>query len=86
MNQDFWDDQDYTGTGAITEFCRQANVALKAKNPKVVLSAALMGETNAQSYYGQDPGQRPGRVLHTHPSFILLLSYHADITNAINNS
>ena len=46
-----------TGTGAITEFCRQANVALKAKNPKVVLSAALMGETNAQSYYGQDPGQ-----------------------------
>ena len=46
-----------TGTGAVTEFCRQANVALKAKNPDVVLSAALMGETNAQSYYGQDPGQ-----------------------------
>ena len=46
-----------TGTGAITEFCRQANAALKAKNPKVILSAALMGETDAQSYYGQDPGQ-----------------------------
>ena len=46
-----------TGVGAITEFCRQANVKLKAKNPNVILSAALMGETNAQSYYGQDPGQ-----------------------------
>ena len=46
-----------TGVGAITEFCRQANVKLKAKNSNVILSAALMGETNAQSYYGQDPAQ-----------------------------
>lgn len=46
-----------TATGAITEFCRQANQKLKAQNQDIILSAALMGERSAQSYYGQDPEQ-----------------------------
>lgn len=48
---------EVTGTGAITEFCRQANAALKGKNPKVILSAALMPEPDSEYYYGQDPAQ-----------------------------
>lgn len=44
-----------TGTKAITEFCRQAKVALKAKNPDVLLSAALMAEKGGEPYYGQKP-------------------------------
>lgn len=43
-----------TGIGAITEFCRQASVALRAKNPKIILSAAVMGESDSAYYYGQD--------------------------------
>lgn len=46
-----------TGVGAITEFCRQANVALKALNPNLVLSAAVMGEKAPQNSYGQDISQ-----------------------------
>lgn len=46
-----------TGIGAITEFCRQAYTKLKGKNSGIILSAALMGERNAQAYYGQDPQQ-----------------------------
>ena len=46
-----------TATGAITEFCRQMNVAVKAKNPAVILSAALMPEKYSEAYYGQDPSE-----------------------------
>lgn len=46
-----------TGVGAITEFCRQANVTLKGMNPKIVLSAAVMGEKAPQNSYGQDISQ-----------------------------
>lgn len=46
-----------TGIGAITEFCRQANQTLKAINPDIILSAALMGETGGIAAYGQDPSQ-----------------------------
>ena len=53
---DFPDD-GITGIGAITEFCRQAYVKLKGKKSSIILSAALMGETGAQQYYGQDPAQ-----------------------------
>lgn len=44
-----------TGSGAVTEFCRQANVALKAYDSDVILSCALMPEKNSQQYYGQIP-------------------------------
>lgn len=46
-----------TATGAVTEFCRQISTSLKAKNPDVILSAALMPEIESQYYYGQDPQQ-----------------------------
>ena len=46
-----------TGTGAITEFCRQAREALKAKKSDVVLSAALMPEKSSSQYYGQIPSE-----------------------------
>ena len=46
-----------TATGAITEFCRQMNVAVKAKNSSTILSAALMPEKYSEAYYGQDPSQ-----------------------------
>lgn len=48
---------EITATGAVTEFCRQINVRLKTKNPKVILSAALMPEPDSEHYYGQDPAQ-----------------------------
>lgn len=44
-------------TWSITEFCRQLNVAVKAINPDVILSAALMPEINSEYYYGQNPAQ-----------------------------
>ena len=56
-NKHNFPDDGITGIGAITEFCRQAYVTLKGKKPSLVLSAALMGERNAQQYYGQDPQQ-----------------------------
>lgn len=46
-----------TGIGAITEFCRQANVKLKGLNKDLVLSAAVMGEKGSQNSYGQDVAQ-----------------------------
>ncbi len=39
----------------VTECCRQLNVALKAINPDVILSAALMPEIDSEHYYAQDP-------------------------------
>ena len=46
-----------TGEGAITEFCRQAAERLRAQNPQVILSAALMAEREGIYYYGQNPAQ-----------------------------
>ena len=48
---------EITATGAVTEFCRQINVAVKAVNSNIVLSAALMPEPDSEYYYGQDPAQ-----------------------------
>lgn len=46
---------EVTGRKAITEFCRQIYVAVKAIDPNVKLSAALMNETSSNAYYyGQD--------------------------------
>lgn len=42
---------DVTGQKAITEFCRQINVAVKAADPNVKISAALMNETSSNAYY-----------------------------------
>lgn len=44
-------------TDSITEFCRQLNVAVKAVNPDVILSAAMMPEINSEHYYGQNPAE-----------------------------
>ena len=44
-----------SGVGAIDEFCRQASEKLRALNPDIILSAALMGETGSERYYGQHP-------------------------------
>ncbi len=48
-------DAGVTGQGAIDEFCRQADARLRSINPDLVLSAALMGETASEKYYGQHP-------------------------------
>ncbi len=42
-------------TDVVTECCRQLNVALKAIDPKVILSAALMPEIGSEHLYGQNP-------------------------------
>lgn len=49
--------ENVTGEGAITEFCRQISTRLRAKMPRVILSAALMPEREqaAVYYYGQNP-------------------------------
>lgn len=49
--------EDITATGCVTEFCRQINEAVKAANPDIILSAALMPEPDSEYYYGQDPAQ-----------------------------
>ncbi|WP_296884622.1 transglutaminase domain-containing protein [uncultured Methanobrevibacter sp.] len=43
------------GTAAITEFVRQATTACREINPSIIMSAAIMPETNDDIYYyGQD--------------------------------
>ena len=44
-------------TDVVTECCRQLNVALKAINPKVILSAALMPEIESERLYAQNPAE-----------------------------
>lgn len=49
--------QEVNASAAITEFCRQMSVAVKAVDPGIKLSAALMNEYNNGAnvtYYGQD--------------------------------
>ncbi len=50
-------DENLSGTDAITEFCRQAETKIHARKQSIIMSAALMGESGAQKYYGQDPEQ-----------------------------
>ena len=47
--------EEITAVGCVTEFCRQLNKAVKAANPNVILSAALMPEPYSEELYGQDP-------------------------------
>ena len=49
--------EEVTAVGCVTEFCRQMHDAVKAVNPGIVLSAALMPEPDSEYYYGQDPAQ-----------------------------
>lgn len=44
-----------SGVGAINEFLRQADEKLRGINPDLIMSAALMGETGSERYYGQRP-------------------------------
>ena len=46
-----------TPTWSITEFCRQMSSAVKAIDPDIVLSAALMPEIDSEYYYGQNPAE-----------------------------
>ena len=54
---------EITAVGAVTEFCRQIREAMDARGGNIVLSAAMMAETDAVYYYGQDPAQM-GRYIH----------------------
>ncbi len=45
-----------TGSGAVTEFCRQLRQSMDTRAEGVILSAACMAEDNAIRYYGQSPG------------------------------
>lgn len=54
-NKHNFPDDGITGTGAVTEFCRQISGRIRAKRTDIVISAALMGESGAVAYYGQDP-------------------------------
>jgi len=42
---------DVTGENAVTEFCRQISIAVKAIDPNIKMSAALMPETSSNAYY-----------------------------------
>lgn len=44
-------------TWVVTECCRQLNQTLKAINPDVILSGALMPEINTEHLYGQNPAE-----------------------------
>jgi len=45
---------EITGTGAVTEFCRQLREFVDTYDENIVLSAAMMAEDNASYYYGQN--------------------------------
>lgn len=49
-------DNGVTGSGAVTEFCRQLRQSMDTRDEAVILSAACMAEDNAIKYYGQSPG------------------------------
>lgn len=49
--------EEVNSVGAVTTMCRIINERLKALNPDVVLSAALMPEPGSEAYYGQNPEQ-----------------------------
>ena len=85
-NKHNFPDDGITGIGAITEFCRQAYVALKGKKSDIILSAALMGERNAQQYYGQDPAQMTQYIDILMPmAYISSYSYSASTNVAVAN-
>lgn len=42
---------DVTGENAVTEFCRQISIAVKAIDPDIKMSAALMPEKGSNAYY-----------------------------------
>jgi hypothetical protein len=60
--------------GCVTEFCRQIHDAVKAVNPGIVLSAALMPEPDSEYFYGQDPAQM-GQYLDI---LMPMIYYHSD--------
>lgn len=66
--------EEITATGCVTEFCRQISEALRAMNPRIVLSAALMPEPDSEHYYGQDPSQM-GQYLDI---LMPMIYYHCD--------
>lgn len=46
-----------TAVGIVNECCRQMHDAVKAINPEVILSAALMPEIDSERKYGQRPSE-----------------------------
>lgn len=46
-----------TGVNAVTEFTRQLSTSVKSINNKIILSAAIMPESENIKYYGQDSAQ-----------------------------
>lgn len=49
--------REVTAVGAVNECCRQVREGIDASADGVILSAAMMAESNAGYYYGQEPGQ-----------------------------
>ena len=66
--------EEVTAVGCVTEFCRQMHDAVKAVNPGIILSAALMPEPDSEYYYGQDPAQM-GQYLDI---LMPMIYYHSD--------
>ena len=66
--------EEITAVGCVTEFCRQIHDAVKAENPDIILSAALMPEPDSEYYYGQDPAQM-GQYLDI---LMPMIYYHSD--------
>ncbi|MBQ2845591.1 MAG: hypothetical protein IJE75_00440, partial [Firmicutes bacterium] len=48
---------DITAVGAVNECCRQVREGIDAVGDNIVLSAAMMAESSAAYYYGQNPAQ-----------------------------
>ena len=48
--------REVTAVGAVTECCRQVRETIDASGENIVLSAAMMAESNGDYYYGQNPG------------------------------
>lgn len=78
-----WPEDDVTAVGAITEFCRQFSVAAKARKSKIILSAALMGETGLESSYGQKPSKM-GQYLDILMPMAYIASYGYSDTQNVN--
>jgi hypothetical protein len=68
-----------TGTGAVTEFIRQLTQAVKAVDSKILISAAVMGETNSNAYYYGQNTEEMGAYLDIIIPMIYRYNYNQNV-------
>lgn len=70
---------DVTGENAITEFCRQMYVAVKAVNPNIKMSAAVMPETSANAYYYGQNTRKMSKYIEIFMPMVYRYNYNSSV-------